>query len=188
MTANDDRLFKEAMNDVKPLKDTANVVFLQQKPGRPSHRPQEDTGADNFLTTDFLDVIPLDTPLSYKQDGIQQGVLDKLSAGRYQPDASLNLTRAPVETCRQQLFECMQRLERTSIRTVLIIHGKGRHDRSHANIVRSFVARWLAQFPQVQAFCLAQQHHGGAGACYVALKKSEAARVDNGERFARRRR
>ncbi|WP_413738840.1 DNA endonuclease SmrA [Sodalis sp. RH21] len=186
MTCDDDELFKEAMDDVKPLKNAANVVFLQQKSGRAPCRPQENAVPDNFLTTGFLEVIPLDTPLSYKQDGIQQGVLDKLRAGRYPVEASLNLTRAPVETCRQNLFEFMLIMQRQPIRTLLIIHGKGRHHDSHANIVRSFVARWLAQFTHVQAYCSAQPCHGGAGACYVTLKKSEIARSENRERFARR--
>ncbi|MGK3585357.1 Smr/MutS family protein, partial [Escherichia coli] len=38
------------------------------------------------------------------------------------------------------------------LRNVLIIHGKGRDDKSHANIVRSYVARWLTEFDDVQAY------------------------------------
>jgi hypothetical protein len=41
----------------------------------------------------------------YKADGIQQGVLDKLRLGKYTLDASLNLLRQPVETCRQSLLQ-----------------------------------------------------------------------------------
>src|SRR5476649_648289 len=113
MTCNDDNLFKEAMDDVKPLKDAANVVFFQHKTARPPSRSEDNAVTDNFLTTGFLEVIPLDTPLAYKQDGIQQGVLDKLRGGRYPLDAQLNLTRAPVETCRQALFEFMLQLRLT---------------------------------------------------------------------------
>lgn len=186
MTCDDDDLFKEAMDDVKPLKAAAEVVFLQHKTDRSKFRHDARAVADNFLTTGFLDVIPLDTPLSYKRDGIQQGVLDKLRGGRYPVQTSLNLTQARVEACRQNLFEFMLQMQRTPGSTVLIIHGKGRHNHSHANIVRSFVARWLAQFPQVQAFCRAQPLHGGGGACYVVLQKSAAAREENRERYARR--
>ncbi|SQC93169.1 Probable DNA endonuclease SmrA [Cedecea neteri] len=46
-----------------------------------------------------------------------------------------------------------------------------------ANVVRSFLGRWLAEFEEVQAFCVAMPHHGGSGACYVALKKSEQAKT-----------
>ncbi|NDL62344.1 DNA endonuclease SmrA [Acerihabitans arboris] len=186
MTWNDKELFKKAMDDVKPLKDPAKAVFLQHKSARTFRRTEDIAVADNFLITALHDAIPLDLPLCYKRDGIQQGVLDKLRGGRYPIEATLNLTRAPVETCRRDLFAFMQRLSRESVRTVLIIHGKGRNNDSHANIVRSFVARWLAQFDQVQAFCSAQTFHGGGGACYVALKKSAIARDENRERLARR--
>ncbi|WP_213989702.1 DNA endonuclease SmrA [Sodalis sp. dw_96] len=186
MTCDDKDLFKEAMEDVKPLKDWSNVVFLQHKPPCNGRRPEVDEVEDNFLVTGYVDAIPIDIPLSYKQDGIQQGVLDKLSEGRYSIEASLNLTRMPVETCRQNLFAFIRRMQFEQRRTLLIIHGKGRHDNSHANIVRSLVARWLAQFEQVQAYCTARPAHGGIGACYVVLKKSAAASSENRERFARR--
>lgn len=185
MTCNDKELFKEAMDDVKPLKEPARVVFLRHKPAAAHPWPDEDV-AENFLITALHEVIPLDYPLSYKRDGIQQGVLDKLGAGHYAIEASLNLTRSPVETCRRELFDFILRMRRQGARTLLIIHGKGRNNHSHANIVRSFVSRWLAQFDQVQAFCCAQAYHGGTGACYVALKKSDIARGENRERFARR--
>ena len=186
MTCNDKDLFKEAMEDVKPLKDLSNVVFLQHKSPRNTRRPPDADVEDNFLITGFVDMLPLDTPLAYKQDGIQQGVLDKLHGGKYRIEASLNLIRTPVEACRQQLFAFIRRMQHEQLRTLLIIHGKGRHHNSHANLVRSFVARWLAQFEQVQAYCTARPEHGGTGACYVVLRKSAAASSENRERYARR--
>ncbi len=125
MTCKDKDLFKEAMEDVKPLKDLSNVVYLQHKPLCNGRRPEVDDVEDNFLLTGYVDAIPLDTPLAYKQDGIQQGVLDKLRAGRYSIEASLNLTRTPVETCRRNLFAFIRRMQLEQLRTLLIIHGKG---------------------------------------------------------------
>lgn len=72
------------------------------------------------------------------------------------------------------------------LRNLLIIHGKGRDDRAHANIIRSYPARWLPELPEVQAFCAALPHHGGSGACYVALRKSEQAKQENWELHAKR--
>ncbi len=63
---------------------------------------------------------------------------------------------------------------------MLIVHGKGRDDQSHANIIRSYLARWLEELPEVQAFCAALPHHGGSGACYVALRKSAQAKQETG--------
>lgn len=77
-------------------------------------------------------------------------------------------------------------MTREDCRTLLIIDGRGRRDDSHANIVRSFVARWLRQFDLVQAYCRAAPAHGGCGACYVALRKSARAKSENRERHAKR--
>lgn len=185
MNLDDKDLFLEAMNDVTPLKDCATIHWLKSpstKAPRAVASRQED---ENPLTRGFLDIIPLSTPLEFHAEGIQQGVVDKLRQGKYTPDASLNLLRQPVEICRQALFAFIVEAERENFRNLLIIHGKGRDDDAHANIVRSYLARWLQQFENVQAYCAAQPQHGGAGALYVGLRKSEQARLENRERHAK---
>ena len=117
---------------------------------------------------------------------MQLGVIDKLRLGKYPRQASLTLLRQPVEQCRQQLYTFIRQAERDGLRNLIIIHGKGRDDKSHANIVRSYLARWLTEFEAVQAFCVAQPHHGGSGACYVALRKSSEAKLETRERLAKR--
>lgn len=128
----------------------------------------------------------MNEPLAFHREGLQQGVTDKLRSGKYPQQASLNLLRQPVETCRQMLFSFIHQALQEGLRNVLIIHGKGRDDNSHANIVRSYVARWLTEFDDVQAYCSALPHHGGSGACYVALRKTAQAKQENWERHAKR--
>ncbi|UYU33546.1 DNA endonuclease SmrA [Siccibacter colletis] len=183
MNSDDKALFLDAMEDVKPLKQATQWL----KPAAPRPRHQLDTlQLDNFLTTGFLEIVPLAEPLTFKREGLQNGVLEKLRQGKYDQQASLNLLRQPVEQCRQQLFAFIHSASEQGLRNLLIVHGKGRDDNSHANIVRSYLARWLTEFEQVQAFCSALPHHGGNGACYVALKKSAAAKLDTWERHAKR--
>ncbi|WP_426758004.1 Smr/MutS family protein [Pseudomonas aeruginosa] len=45
---------------------------------------------------------------------------------------------------------------------------------------------WLTEFDDVQAYCTALPHHGGSGACYVALRKTAQAKQENWERHAKR--
>ncbi len=170
MNLDDKSLFLDAMEDVQPLKRATDVHW---HPTRNQRAPQRiDTlQLDNFLTTGFLDIIPLSQPLEFRREGLQHGVLDKLRSGKYPQQASLNLLRQPVEECRKMMFSFIQQAMADGLRNVLIIHGKGRDDKSHANIVRSYVARWLTEFDDVQAYCTALPHHGGSGACYVALRK-----------------
>ncbi|WP_034914912.1 DNA endonuclease SmrA [Erwinia sp. 9145] len=187
MTNSEDKdLFQAAMEDVTPLSTRADTQWLKSPSVRTRQAPYDETQLDNPLLSGNLTLVPLATPLEYKAEGIQQGVLDKLRLGKYKQDASLNLLRQPVEACRRTLYTFMLQAEQHNFRNLLIIHGKGREDRSHANVVRSYLDRWLQQFEHVQAFCSAQPQHGGSGACYVALRKSEQARLDNRERHAKR--
>jgi len=186
MNLNDDDLFRDAMGDVTPLKDTTTTLWLKSPSTKAPRHPPGASEQENFLTRGYLEIVPLTAPLEFKADGIQQGVLDKLRRGEYRLDASLNLLRQPVETCRQALFSFMMQAHKQGLRNLLIIHGKGRNDESHANIVRSYLARWLPQFDDVQTFCVAQTQHGGAGALYVGLRKTDKLRLDNRERHAKR--
>lgn len=185
MKPDDKSLFLEAMDDVKPLKNAACTPWQKAKPARVI-TPIDVLQLDNFLTTGYLDIVPLTEPLEFRREGVQQGVVDKLRQGKYAQQQTLNLLRLPVEQCRQRVFAFMHQANQQGLRNVLIVHGKGREDNSHANIVRSYLARWLSEFEEVQAFCVALPHQGGSGACYVALKKSEAQRLDNRERHAKR--
>nr|WP_085844048.1 DNA endonuclease SmrA [Klebsiella pneumoniae] len=170
MNLDDKSLFLDAMEDVQPLKRNNDVHW---HPGRNSRAPQRvDTlQLDNFLTTGYLDIVPLATPLEFKREGLQSGVLDKLRRGKYS---------------QQMLFAFMVQAQKEGLRNVLIVHGKGRDDQSHANIIRSYLARWLEELPEVQAFCAALPHHGGSGACYVALRKSAQAKQETWEQHAKR--
>ncbi|MGL5698349.1 MAG: DNA endonuclease SmrA [Kluyvera sp.] len=185
MNLDDKSLFLGAMEDVQPLKQGSDIHWQPVRNSRT--RQQIDTlQLDNFLTTGFLDLVPLATPLEFKREGLQTGVLDKLRQGKYSQQASLNLVHQTVEQCRQNLFAFIHQAQQENLRNVLIIHGKGKQDGSHANVVRSYLARWLTEFEAVQAFCAALPHHGGSGACYVALRKSAAAKQENWERHAKR--
>ncbi|AML57333.1 hypothetical protein AXX16_1620 [Serratia rubidaea] len=188
MSNEDKGFFEQAMADVIPLSGRQQTLYLQPQ-SQVDKRARRDALAqseENPLSSDFLTIIPGDTPLEYKREGIQQGVLDKLRSGRYAPQASLHLLRRPVEACRQELYRFIMLAEKQNLRSLLLVHGRGRDDESHANIVRSYVAKWLAQLEQVQAFCRALPRDGGEGACYVTLRKSAAAKADNFERHAKR--
>lgn len=185
MNPEEKSLFLDAVGDVQPLRHKSDIHWQPCRNTRPA-RKLDTLQLDNIFSTGFLEVVPLATPLSFRREGLQQGVIDKLRLGKYDQQASLNLLRQPVEQCRQMLFAFLVQAQQDRLRNVLIIHGKGRDERAHANIVRSYLARWLTEFEDVQAFCSALPHHGGSGACYVALKKSAEAKQDNWERHAKR--
>ena len=68
-----------------------------------------------------------------------------------------------------------------------IVHGKGdsRTERERASILKGCTDHWLRQLEVVQAFHSAQPRHGGTGAVYVLLRKSEEKKRENREQFSK---
>ena len=113
MNLDDKSLFLGAMEDVQPLKRHNDVHWHPERKTRAVQRV-DTLQLDNFLTTGYLDIVPLATALEFKREGLQSGVLEKLQRGKYGQQASLNLLRQPVEKCRQMLFAFVVQRYRTT--------------------------------------------------------------------------
>lgn len=181
-------------NDIRPLakgRDKADIGSSSRPPSEAQMARRASAEAENvtnnFLTDEFVDLLPHHDPIEFRRDGIQTGVIDRLRHGGYAPEARLHLLKQPVRTCRSDLFTFIRDALAHDLRCLLIVHGRGKALDSHANVVRSYVAKWLAQFEEVQAYSSAQPTHGGIGATYVMLRKSERARARNRERQQKRR-
>jgi len=185
--------FEAMIGDVTPLKRD-NRADPGKKPPTSAEAWQarrdaaeEGTGERNFLSDDFVDLLPPIDPMTFRRDGIQQGVADKLKHGGYPVQAQLHLRRRPLAECRRMLFAFMEDAYAHDLRSILIVHGRGREIDSPANVLRSYLAKWLAQFEQVQAYVSAQPSDGGLGATWVMLRKSARAKTNNRERQQKRR-
>lgn len=132
-------------------------------------------------------VEPLDAwyVLDFKRPGIQHGVYRKLRLGRYEIDARLDLHRMTVKQARREVHEFVREAGELGLRTLLILHGKGQRapDQARSAVLKGYVNHWLKDLDPVQAFHSAQPQHGGTGAVYVLLRKGEAAKQRNRERF-----
>lgn len=193
---NDLDLFKSAMGDmgdVTPLKSTNDKVSsIKQKQDERSvaerkKAAQANTITDpNFLTAEQVELVAPDDILSYKKDGVQEGVFRNLRLGKYDIHAVLNLHGKSVREARTALFQFIEDCQKSDLRALLIQHGKGVKSQPHQAVVKSYINKWLPQFEQVLAFHSAQGFHGGAGSVYVLLKKSEEARMHNREKHQKR--
>lgn len=185
--------FAAVVGDVTPLKrhnraDPGKAPPASADAGQARRAAAEETiGERNFLSDDFVDLLPPADPMAFRRDGIQRGVADKLKHGGYPLQAQLHLLRLPLAECRQRLFAFMEDAYHNDLRSVLIVHGRGREIDSPANVLRSYLAKWLTQFDQVQAYVSAQQADGGLGATWVMLRKSQRAKANNRERQQKRR-
>lgn len=189
----DDMDFGALIGDVEPIapNNRADPGATRKSPSEAQlarrQWAEEETGARNFLSDDFVDLLPPFDPMEYRREGIQQGVVDKLKHGGYSVQSQLHLLRRPLTECRRMLFPFIQEAYAHDLRSVLIVHGRGREIDSPANVLRSYLAKWLSQFEEVQAYVSAQPSEEGLGATWVMLRKSNRAKANNRERQQKRR-
>lgn len=189
----DEMDFSALVGDVKPLPqhNRADTGTRRKQPSEAqlARRERAEAAVEerNFLSDDFVDLVPAFDPIEFRREGIQQGVVDKLKHGGYPVQAQLHLLRRPLAECRGLLFPFIQDAYANDLRSVLIVHGRGRDIDSPANVLRSYIAKWLIQFDEVQAYISAQPSDGGLGATWVMLRKSDRAKANNRERQQKRR-
>lgn len=180
----DFKAFREEMKGVKPIKAKKKVDIVKPVVPQPSliHRRQMavkiDVPSSNHLTEEIIDLVhPLD-PLEYRTDGVSIGVFRNLKRGQYPIDARLDLHRKKMVEARDEVFQFIKDCQKYDIRSAIILHGKGELSEPKA-FLKSCVNTWLKQIPEVLAFHSAQKHHGGVGALYVLVKKSEHKKQEN---------
>jgi DNA-nicking Smr family endonuclease len=184
--------FLREMADVKPMRVEERVRPRRGGPDASAEARREaavtERGRDRNPLADE-GVRPLDPwfVLEFKRPGIQNGVFRKLKQGRYEPEARLDLHRMRVQRARNEIFSFINECYELGLRSVLIVHGKGGRspDRDAVGVLKGFVDHWLRELDPVQAFHSAHPVHGGTGAVYVLLAKSERKKQENRERFMR---
>lgn len=183
--------FLDAMQDVVPLSGQNEVVTfkhqstLAQKLRRESLENEQQISL-NYLSTEHVEpVAPLD-PIGYKKAGVQDGVFKNLRLGKYRIDSVLNLQKLKFEQSRQAVFNTIQSAQKNGYRTLLIKHGVGLDSKPFPGFTKSYVNKWLQELPNVLAFHSAKTAHGGNGAVYVLVKKSDEQKQANRELHRKR--
>jgi DNA-nicking Smr family endonuclease len=70
MNLDDASLFLDAMGDVQPLKSHTDVHWQPMRNRTPARI--DTLQLDNFLSTGFLDIVPLSVPLEFRREGLQK--------------------------------------------------------------------------------------------------------------------
>lgn len=186
-------LLRQELSDVKPLQREQRVTrkggaAVGEDPSLALRREAavSDGPVDRNILTD-REIAPLDPwyVLEFKRPGVQNGVYRKLCQGRYEHEARLDMHRMSVRRAREELFGFVEECLEFGLRSVLVVHGKGERkpERERCAVLKGCVDVWLRELPAVQAFHSARPQHGGTGAVYVLLRKSEAQKQKNRERF-----
>ncbi|MAV76317.1 MAG: DNA endonuclease SmrA [Cellvibrionales bacterium] len=191
----DDNLFSQHLDGVKPLKTVDRAKLkktvssvskaYQRQAAVGDHQSDLDNNSIVSVSDDYVDMVKSLDVLSFKRAGIQDGVFKKFRLGKYSIDGRLDLHRRTVVEARQEVFSFISEATVRDARCLLILHGKGERNINQQAKLKSYAAKWLKEIPQVMAFHSAQKHHGGTGALYVLLKKSERLKEKNRERLGR---
>ena len=183
--------FLKELEDVKPIKQTDTVATCQQKNTLAQQLKRQAIESAHNLTNNYLSVEkvePVDPydHISFKLDGVQQGVFKNLRMGKYKIDFVLNLQQKKFEQARTSLFTQIIESHKKGERTLLIKHGLGLHNKPFPALIKSYLHQWLQQMPEVIAYHTAQPHHGGNSAVYVLLKKNQHDKANNRELHRRK--
>jgi len=187
--------FFEAMSDVAPLPERHS----RRVDAHPGEKPVEPTPAQlerreaalgnrqpkvdpNPLTLGEVPQLKPRDMLEWKKDGVQNEVFARLKSARYPIEGSLDLHRLTVKEARAEVHRFFALADAKRWRTVLIAHGRGEYSATPARL-KSYLAFWLRELPQVIAFHSADRRHGGTGAVLVLLKKSAQAKEHTRESY-----
>jgi DNA-nicking Smr family endonuclease len=174
--ADDTRLFREAVRDVKPLGSPAQAAE------QPSSRRRRPRPAARFSRADRLAVLEeslrddvIDPTLAsgeelvFHRPGIQAGLLRKLRRGDYRVQGEIDLHGLNVIEAKQALREFLAQALMRRWRCVRVIHGKGLRSGHRGPVLKGMVGATLRKVGPVLAYVSARQVDGGSGAVYVLL-------------------
>lgn len=177
----DAQAFAECMRGVVPLPPSNRHTFQLQQP---KPYPQQ-SWCDHKVVmqeslSDAFDVSTLlqtDDRLSYAVAGLGSGVLRKLRQGHWLIQAELDLHGLRIDEARLHVGEFIRRAQRSGLRCLRIVHGKGQGSPGRQPVLKEKVLRWLVQKNEVLAFVQAMPKDGGSGALLVLLAAAKPSTV-----------
>ncbi|HZP85705.1 MAG TPA: Smr/MutS family protein [Burkholderiales bacterium] len=167
-------LFREAVKDVAPLRDSGKVTHPTVRPAPlPFQRMQDDRQVLEDSLSDRVDLeadIESGDALSFLREGMSPQILRRLRAGFWAVQQEVDLHGLRLEEARPLLVDFLNSAVRRGVRCVRVIHGKGRRSKNGEPVLKPRVASWLIQRRDVLAFCEARPVEGGSGAMLVLLR------------------
>ena len=176
----EEKLFREAMGDVKPLSS------------KPRHNQQRSPAADvpgstlrarraaaesgkacggAALSEAWIEPIEPEQRIEYFRPGLQQTRMRQLRHGQFNVQYQLDLHGYKIEEARELIYEFIRFAREQSYICVRVVHGKSHRATNRQSTLKSHVNHWLKQIPEVLAFCSATPSDGGTGSVLVLLKR-----------------
>ncbi len=171
MTEDEKKVFRQAMQGVKPLASDKSVEATRQVKNLTKKPKIQTTKLDLTQVSDSYPISD-ENKMEFVRGGIQHKVFKRLKRGDMEYKAKLDLHGFTLDTAREEVVKFIHLSYVNRLKSVIIIHGKGNRSHNKFAVLKPKVNIWLRQLDSVLAFCPAQPHDGGAGALYVLLKMS----------------
>jgi DNA-nicking Smr family endonuclease len=177
-------LFLEAMKDVKPLPGSGKTIVKKPNPDiKPSHpAPDDELEAMAYLSdlvagNTEMDITFSDEYIEGSVAGFDRKLMRKLRNGHFPIQDYIDLHGMTRQVAKASLREFLLKSYKSSLRCVLIVHGRGLNSENNIPILKERLPLWLSQGPVkkiVLAFSTARPYDGGTGAVYILLRKPAA--------------
>lgn len=202
MSDNDeDALFQVMMRDVKPLKKRKTIDPIHPKSKKtckpspvtePILAPTQDNldkerhsltkkqrlykpfqaGVTIHYSEDLDEPITSESVLQYQMNQLSPEHQQRLKKGQFKIDSRIDLHGIERFEAQDRLHRYLEHAKSHGLRNLLIIHGKG-SKHGETPILKSHLYLWLRHYPAILAMHSAHAKHGGTGALYVLLKKTQ---------------
>lgn len=174
----DAELLRQAFEGVRPIADS-----------RPVRRPVDLQATRAIVSEDaeamaqLYDLVSGRAPFDITETeeyvegarvGLDPRLLTRLRKAEFAVQAHLDLHGMVLEAAKQALTAFVLGAVQKGLRTVLIVHGRGRGSPGGRPVLKHAVVTWLSQRAlagYVLAFASARLADGGAGAMYVLLRR-----------------
>ena len=174
VSAEDQRLFAEAIGPVRPLAPTPEV-FTHDAP-RPLPEPLQSQADEARVAGELMfseidpAAIEIGEELSYLKAGLSPRLLRQLKRGQFSIADEIDLHQMNAAVARAATKEFLEENKRRGQLCVKIIHGKGLRSRAEGPVLKRLVDGMLRQRADVLAFASARPAEGGTGAVIVLLR------------------
>lgn len=183
MSEEDNSLFRQAMLDVKPLKnkpDKVNLAANKEQPNskvilkkvRNKRRQESMTQMTEMQKSQTIDAETVGAfeAIFYSQSGVRSQELSKLQKGQFHVEAELDLHGLTQPEAELEIDAFIALNYSRQARYLRIIHGKGYNSDDTKPILKNLTNQMLRQFSEVIAFTTAAAKDGGTGAVNILLK------------------
>ena len=161
-------LFRQALEGVTPLAPPDRFTPTP-KPRKAPCAPTQPKSTDNLSDHGAGD----NAIAEFLRPGLNRLTLRKLRHGEWRIQDELDLHGLNSDAARKLLTEFLHDAIHRGLRCINVIHGKGWRSEGRDGILKVLTRHWLAQHPQVLAFCEAPPQAGGGGAVWVLLKAGD---------------